>query len=65
MTLRLSDEDMQRLRARAEAEGTSMQDVAQRAIAQFLDGATRASLIEAALADTLERYPETLRRLGE
>lgn len=65
MTLRLSDADAERLRAQAEHEGTSMQDVAGRAIAQYLDGASRASIIESALADTIERYSETLRRLGE
>lgn len=65
MTLRLSDEDAQRLRTRAEADGTSMQDVATAAIRVYLDGSSRAEIVARALADTLARYPTTLRRLGE
>jgi predicted transcriptional regulator len=65
MTLRLSDDDARRLRERAEADGKSMQDVAVTAIQAYLDGRTRAELIDEALADTLERYGTTLKRLGE
>jgi predicted transcriptional regulator len=65
MTLRLSDEDSRRLRQRAEADGTSMQDVAVTAIHAYLDGRSRAELIDDALADTLQRYGTTLKRLGE
>jgi predicted transcriptional regulator len=65
MTLRLSEDDARRLRERAEADGTSMQDVAITAIRAYLDGRTRAELIDDALADTLERYGTTLKRLGE
>jgi predicted transcriptional regulator len=65
MTLRLSDEDARRLRERAEADGTSMQDVAVTAIRAYLDGRSRAELIDEALTDTLERYGTTLTRLGE
>jgi len=65
MTLRLTDEDTEKLRARAAADGTSMQEVAVRALRDYLDGRTRASLIDEALRDTVERYSDTLRRLGE
>ncbi len=65
MTLRLTDDDAQRLRSRAEADGRSMQDVATTAIRVYLDGSSRAEIVDQALADTLARYPETLRRLGE
>ena len=65
MTLRLSEEDSARLKARAESEGVSMQEVALTALRQYLDGATRAKLIDEALQDTLGRYATTLRRLGE
>jgi hypothetical protein len=65
MTLRLSDADAQRLRERAEADGTSMQDVAVTAIQAYLDGRSRAELIDEALADTVQRYGTTLKRLGE
>jgi predicted transcriptional regulator len=65
MTLRLSDQDARRLRDRAEADGTSMQDVAVTAIVSYLDGRGRADVIDAALADTLARYGTALERLGE
>ncbi len=65
MTLRLSDENARRLRERAEADGTSMQDVATVAIEAYLDGRGRAEVVDAALANTLARYSTTLRRLGE
>jgi predicted transcriptional regulator len=65
MTLRLSDEDARRLRERAEADGTSMQNVAVTAIQAYLDARTRAELIDEALVDTLQRYGTTLKRLGE
>ncbi len=65
MTLRLNDDDTKRLRERADADGTSMQDVALTAIRNHLDGMTRADLVHDALNDTLIRYESTLKRLGE
>ncbi|MGZ5367210.1 hypothetical protein [Aeromicrobium sp.] len=65
MTLRISEEETKRLRERAEAEGTSMQDIALTAIRDFLDGKTRADLVFEALNDTMIRYESTLKRLGE
>lgn len=65
MTLRLTDEDTARLRARAERDGTSMQESALRAIRLYLDSQDRAVAIDGALTDLMGRYPETLRRLGE
>jgi predicted transcriptional regulator len=65
MTLRLSEQDSQRLRERAEVDGTSMQDVATTAIRAYLDGRGRAEVVDDALADTLARYGTTLKRLGE
>lgn len=65
MTLRISEEETARLRARAEADGTSMQDVALTAIHDYLDGRSRADLVFDALNDTVIRYESTLKRLGE
>lgn len=65
MTLRLSSETTERLRERARSDGLSMQDVATTAVEQYLDGKDRASVIEEALSDTVSRYANTLRRLGE
>lgn len=42
-----------------------MQEIAVAAIEQYLDGRSRADVVRAALRDTMERYPNTLRRLGE
>ena len=65
MTLRLTEEQDAALSALAEAQGISKNEAAARAIAS-----TRARLeaersFENALADTMTRYPETIRRLGE
>lgn len=65
MTLRISEKETKRLRERAEAERTSMQDIALTAIRDFLDGKTRADLVFEALNDTMIRYESTLKRLGE
>ena len=65
MTLRISDDETNRLRERADADGTSMQDVALTAIRDYLDGRTRADLVFDALNDTMIRYESTLKRLGE
>lgn len=65
MTLRISEDETKRLRERADAEGTSMQDVALTAIRNYLDGKSRADMIHAALDDTMIRYDSTLKRLGE
>ncbi len=65
MTLRLTDQDAEELRARAERDGTSMQDVALTAVRTYLHDKDRQSVFEAALADTLVRYRTTIKRLGE
>ena len=65
MTLRIGVEETQRLRDRAQADGVSMQDVALTAIRNYLDGRTRADVVNEALTNTLSRYPSTLIRLVE
>jgi len=60
MTLRLSDSDSEALRMRAAADGVSMQEVAQRAIQEYLTNRsqrlTRAiELVASADAALLER----------
>lgn len=61
MTLRLSDEQTEALRAQAESEGRSMQDVAQAAVANYLHSARVAK----SAAQGAEKYAELLRRLGD
>lgn len=65
MTLRLSEDQSAALRARAEFEGRSMQDVAKSAIEEYLDSHSRADLIDRILDEELPRYAEALRRLAE
>ena len=65
MTLRLSDEQTAALRARAEQEGRSMQQVARSAVDEYLLRAGEDELTEALAARGAERFAELLRRLGE
>ncbi|HEY5822360.1 MAG TPA: hypothetical protein VIT20_10320 [Propionibacteriaceae bacterium] len=65
MTLRLTDDEADALRARAEIESTSMQDVARRAIRDYIETESRSDLINRVLDSELPRYAEALRRLGQ
>lgn len=65
MTLRLSDDESDALRRRAEREGRSMQEVARAAVREYIERVSRRELIDEVLDDELPRYAEALRRLGE
>ena len=65
MTLRLTESDTARLRQQAKANGLSMQQATLSALRAWLDAQERGQTIQAALADTMARYPEALRRLGQ
>ena len=65
MTLRLSEEQTALLRARAEFEGRSMQEVAKSAVEEYLESHIRADLIGRILDEELPRYAEAMRRLAE
>ncbi len=65
MTLRLSDDETEALRARARVEGRSMQEVARGAIREYIDSTSRRDLLEQVLDEELPRYAEALKRLGE
>jgi predicted transcriptional regulator len=65
MTLRLSDDEAQALRARAEREGRSMQEVARHAVRDYIERTSRRELLDRVLDEDLPRYAEALRRLGE
>jgi predicted transcriptional regulator len=65
MTLRLSDGDAEALRRRAEREQRSMQDVVRDAIRQYVEGHSRAELLDQVLDEDLPRYAEALERLGQ
>jgi len=64
MTLRLSDDEARALRRRAELEGRPMQEVARQAIREYVDGHSRAELLDRVLDEELPRYAEALERLA-
>lgn len=63
MTLRLTDEETEALRRTAEREGVSMQEVARKAIAQYVVGWERTR--DAFLADFARDNASLLDRLGQ
>jgi len=65
MTLRLTDAESRALRRRAEHEGRPMQEVARRAIREYVESHSRAELLDRVLDDELPRYAEALERLGQ
>lgn len=65
MTLRLSDEQAAALRARAEAENRSMQQVALAAVDQYLVSSADDEYTERLARQGAKRFAELLRRLGE
>jgi hypothetical protein len=64
MTLRLSDDETEALRRRAELESRSMQDVVRHAVREYIENHSRADLLDQVLDTELPRYAEALERLG-
>ncbi|WP_096305047.1 ribbon-helix-helix protein, CopG family [Jatrophihabitans sp. GAS493] len=65
MTLRLSEDETEALRARAEAEGRSMQDVARAAVREYVARRTLRTDVDTALDVLTPRYADLLDRLGQ
>ena len=65
MTLRLSEDEAEALRMRAEHEARSMQDVARQAVREYIESHSRAELLDRVLDEELPRYAEALERLGQ
>jgi plasmid stability protein len=65
MTLRLTDDQAAALRARAEREGRSMQQVAVSALDDYLLRAQDDEQTDRLAARGAERFSDLLRRLGE
>jgi predicted transcriptional regulator len=65
MTLRLTDEETEALRLRAEREGRSMQEVARAAVRDYVDRMSTRELLDEVLDAELPPFAEALRRLGE
>lgn len=64
MTLRLSDDEQDHLRARAEADGVSMQDVARRAIHAYVTDADHRDRVATAAARIMTAHADAIERLG-
>ena len=62
MTLRLSEDETKALRARADHEGRSMQEVARTAIRDYVSG--REQRLRDAVAQIRDEDAELLKRLG-
>ncbi len=65
MTLRLSADEADALKRRADREGRSMQAVARQAVREYVDTHSRAELLDQVLDQELPRYAEALERLGQ
>jgi uncharacterized protein (DUF1778 family) len=65
MNLRLSDEQTELLRARAEKEGRSMQQVALTAVDEYLLRSEDDELTDRLAERGAQRFADLLRRLGE
>lgn len=64
MTLRLDDDEAAQLRAMADAEGLSQQEVARRAIKERYERSTHHSAVHEAGTRVVTRYAELLDRLS-
>ena len=65
MTLRLTDEEQAALKARAEAEGISMQEAARRAVREFVSRSDHRERVALAAERVTRAHADALRRLGE
>jgi predicted transcriptional regulator len=65
MTLRLTDAEQDALRARAEAEGISMQEAARRAVREFVARSDHRDRVGHAARLIVDAHGDALRRLGE
>jgi hypothetical protein len=65
MTLRLTETEQEALKARADAEGISMQEAARRAIREFVARSDHRDRIDHAARRVMVAHADALRRLGE
>ena len=64
MTLRLTDDEHEALRRRAEVEGISMQDAARRAVRDYLARAEHRQRVAGSAARVMAAHADALERLG-
>ena len=65
MTLRLADDEAEGLRAQADVEDRSMQDVARAAVREYVDRHALSRKVDDALDILTPRYRDVLDRLGQ
>jgi len=65
MTLRLTDDEHQALRERAEAEGISMQDAARQAIRSYVTQGAHRDRVSDAAKRVISAHADALDRLGQ
>jgi predicted transcriptional regulator len=65
MTLRLDEPTNEALRARAQAEGRSMQEIVRTAVLEYVERHAKEDLLRQVLDQELPRYDGALRRLGQ
>ena len=64
MTLRLTDDEQQALKERADAEGVSMQDAARRAGREYVERGAHVSRVMEAAKQVIATHGDALDRLG-
>jgi hypothetical protein len=64
MTLRLTDDERAALRERAAAEGVSMQELARRAVREYIDLAAHRDRVVASARRILDVHADAIERLG-
>jgi hypothetical protein len=64
MTLRLTDEEQEALRTRAQHEGISMQEVARRAVREYVIRSEHRDRVGQAAGKVLDRHGDAIERLG-
>ena len=65
MTLRLTASEQEALKARADAEGISMQEAARRAVREFVARSDHRDHVTRAAYLIMDTHSDALRRLGE
>ena len=65
MTLRLTDEEQEALRSRAASEGVSMQELARRAVRDYVGLADHRDRVVASARKILEVHADAIERLGK
>lgn len=64
MTLRLTDDEQDALRKRAANEGVSMQELARRAVRQYIDVEDHRDRVFTSARRVMEAHAEAIERLG-